>query len=246
MEKLEQNFSQDLDQDLNQDHKNNSRAITDAQQGIHENLEKVVRKHCGNTYRKPIAEHTLDAFSKIQQQVEDALAKGTPLLMDSFCGTAVSTRIIAKQNPDALVIGIDRSEVRLSKQYDDSVPENAILVQADCADFWMLAQRAGWKTVKHTILYPNPYPKSKHLKRRWHAHPAYPSLLALGGEVELRTNWKVYADEFCQALAYSGLEGVKSSGVEVIDVGESFKPLTLFEKKYKEAGQDLYRCKYVL
>lgn len=144
------------------------------------------------------------------------------------------------------MIGIDRSAVRLSKQYDDSVPENAILVQADCADFWMLAQRAGWKVSKHTILYPNPYPKSKHLKRRWHAHPAYPSLLGLGGEVELRTNWKVYADEFCRALEYSGLKDVKSSGVEVIDTSDPFKPLTLFEKKYKEGGQKLYRCKYVL
>ena len=225
---------------------NNTRAIFDAQQGIHENLEKVVRKHCENKYRKPIAQHTLDAFNHIEKQIEEAISKDTPLLMDSFCGTAVSTRLIAQQNPDALVVGIDRSAVRLSKQYDDSVPENAILVQADCADFWMLAQRAGWKVTKHTILYPNPYPKSKHLKRRWHAHPAYPSLLALGGEVELRTNWKVYADEFCRALEYSGLEDVKSSGVEVIDTSDPFKPLTLFEKKYKEAGQELYCCKYVL
>jgi len=225
---------------------NNSRAITDAQQGVHENLEKIVRKHCENPYRKPIAQHTLEAFNNIEKQVEKALSKGTPLLIDSFCGTAVSTRLIAQQNPEALVIGIDRSAVRLSKEYEDSIPENAILVQAECADFWMLAQRAGWKTAKHTILYPNPYPKSKHLKRRWHAHPAYPSLLALGGEVELRTNWKVYADEFCRALEYSGLENVKSSGVEVIDTSDPFKPLTLFEKKYKEGGQELYRCKYVL
>ncbi len=225
---------------------NNSRAITDAQQGIHENLEKIVRKHCENPYKKPIAQHTLDAFNNIEKQVEKAVSKGTPLLIDSFCGTAVSTRLIAEQNPDSLVIGIDRSAVRLSKQYDDSVPENAILVQADCADFWMLAQRAGWKVSKHTILYPNPYPKSKHLKRRWHAHPAYPFLLALGGEVELRTNWKVYADEFCCALEYTGLKDVKSSGVEVIDTNDPFKPLTLFEKKYKEGGQKLYRCKYVL
>ena len=225
---------------------NNSRAITDAQQGIHENLEKIVRKHCENPYRKPIAQHTLDAFNNIEKQVEKALSKGTPLLIDSFCGTAVSTRLIAQENPEALVIGIDRSAVRLSKEYDDRIPENALLVQAECADFWMLAQKAGWKVSKHTILYPNPYPKSKHLKRRWHAHPAYPYLLALGGEVELRTNWKVYADEFCRALEYCGLDNVKSSGVEIIDTSDPFKPLTLFEKKYKEGSQKLYRCIYVL
>ncbi len=225
---------------------NNSRTITDAQQGIHKNLEKVVRKHCQNTYKKPISQHTLDAFNRIEKQVERALAKATPLLIDSFCGTAVSTRIISQQNPEALVLGIDRSAARLTKQYNDFIPENVILVQADCADMWLLAQKAGWKVTKHTMLYPNPYPKSKHLKRRWHAHPAYPSLLALGGEVELRTNWKVYADEFSRALDYSGLDNVTSSAVEVIDVSEPFHPLTLFEKKYKEAGQKLYCCKYVL
>ncbi len=225
---------------------NNSRAITEAQQGIHQNLEKVVRKHCQNLYRKPVAQHTLEAFNDVQKQVEKALSKDTPLLIDSFCGTAISTRIIAEENPMALVIGIDRSSVRLSKQYEESIPENVILVQAECADFWMLSQRAGWRVSKHTILYPNPYPKSKHLKRRWHAHPAYPSLLALGGEIELRTNWKIYAEEFCKALSFTGLENVSSSGVEIIDTSEPFKPMTLFEKKYKEGGQKLYCCKYVL
>lgn len=57
---------------------NNSRAITDAQQGIHENLEKIVRKHCENPYKKPIAQHTLDAFNNIEKQVEKAISKGTP------------------------------------------------------------------------------------------------------------------------------------------------------------------------
>lgn len=225
---------------------NNSREITDAQVGIHKNLERVVRKHCQTPYKKPIAEHTLDAFNSITSRVEKSLAKHTPLVFDSFCGTAISTRIIAMNNPDALIIGIDRSTKRLTKQYDEVLSDNAILVQAECADFWILAKRAGWRLSQHYILYPNPYPKSKHLKRRWHAHPAFPALLALGGEVELRTNWKVYADEFCRALDYSGLENASCSDVELIDTNGSFKPMTLFEKKYQEGGQKLYRCKYSL
>jgi len=224
----------------------NSRKIIDAQVGIHENLEKVVTKHCQTVYKKPIARHTLAAFNDITPRVEQSLAKHTPLVFDSFCGTAVSTRIIARNNPDALVIGIDRSAKRLSKQYAEVLPENAILVQAECADFWILAERAGWNLAQHFILYPNPYPKSKHLKRRWHAHPAYPTLLELGGELELRTNWKVYADEFCRALEYSGLQNAICSGVERIDTSGCFKPMTLFEKKYQQGGQELYRCKYSL
>ena len=207
---------------------NNSRKITDAQQGIHANLEKVVRRHCENAFRKPVAKHTQDAFDSIAGRVEKALLKDTPLLFDSFCGTAMSTQIIARNNPDTLVVGIDRSEARLTKESNANLPDNVILVQAECADFWCLANKAGWKLQKHFILYPNPYPKSKHLKRRCHGHPSYPTLLALGGEVELRTNWKVYADEFCEALRYTNIPGVLSSGVTIMD---TIEPLTLFEMK---------------
>ena len=222
---------------------NQSREITDAQHGIHENLEKVVRKHCESAFRKPVAKHTQDAFNSIAEHVEKELEKDTPLLFDSFCGTAMSTRIIAGNNPDALVLGIDRSAVRLAKTDNKDLPKNAILLQADCVDFWLLASKAGWKLQKHFILYPNPYPKSKHLKRRCHAHPSYPALLALGGDVELRTNWKVYADEFSEALGYTNLPNAVSSGVTKLEVDS---PLTLFEKKYQDAGHELYRCIYTL
>lgn len=217
--------------------------ITDAQVGIHKNLESVVAKHFKTANRKPIAAHTQNAFDAIKHDVEYYIKKDTPLLFDSFCGTAISTRLIAQKNPNALVIGIDRSAHRLSKDYKQSLPENALLVHAECADFWHLAVEAGWKLQKHYILYPNPYPKSKHLKRRVHAHPSYPTLLKLGGMVELRSNWNVYVEEFCKALEYAQMPLARCYGIESIKVDE---PLTLFEKKYKEAGQDLYRCKYSL
>lgn len=216
-----------------------SRRITDAQVGIHANLEKVVLKHLQHKHQKPIAQHTQDAFNQLKPVIIDAIALKKPLIFDSCCGTAMSTSIIATENPDALVIGIDRSAVRLGKEYNNELPKNAWLIQAECADFWCLAKQEGWKLFKHTILYPNPYPKSKHLKRRWHGNPAFSDLLALGGDIELRTNWKVYADEFCAAASIASKEESVCTGVELI---QTKKPLTLFEKKYQESGQVLYRC----
>jgi len=220
-----------------------SRIITDAQTGIHENLSKVIKKHLSTQYRKPISGHTQKAFDKISRRVDESIEGGAPLILDSCCGTAVSTRIIALDNPNALVIGIDRSAVRLEKEYNNELPENAILVQAECADFWSLAENAGWKLHKHTILYPNPYPKTKHLKRRWHGHPAFPLLLSLGGELELRSNWKVYTEEFCEALNIATPSGMNCSSVETF---QTDAPLTLFEKKYQNSGQELYRVKISL
>ena len=216
-----------------------SRRITDAQEGIHENLEKVVLKHLQHKHQKPISQHTQDAFKHIKPLILDAITANTPLIFDSCCGTAMSTGIIAEENPNALIIGIDRSAVRLGKEYNNELPNNAYLVQAECADFWHLANLEGWKLHRHTILYPNPYPKSKHLKRRWHGHPAFSDLLALGGEIELRTNWKVYAEEFCIAANLIEKDKTLCKSVEVLQTN---KPLTLFEKKYQESGQALYRC----
>lgn len=208
--------------------------VTSNQTGIHDNLAQVVRRYQQNTFRKPAAEHTLRAFEPLQRLVSQ---QNLPVILDSGCGTALSTRHIAQQYTDSLVIGVDRSEIRLGKCYEEALPENALTVRADLIDFWNLAVQAGWQLQQHFMLYPNPYPKSIHLKRRWHAHPVFPQLLKLGGQLELCTNWRIYAEEFALALRLSGYPQAQV---------QTFVPeqcRTLFETKYHQTGQDLYRCR---
>lgn len=214
-----------------------SRIVTSNQEGVHENLESELIKHQNNPFKKPIAEHTQQAFEKVAHQVS---LHNAPLIFDSGCGTAHSTRHIATLHPDRLVIGIDRSSARLGKKYEEALPENALTVQADLVDFWRLAQQASWQLANHYLLYPNPYPKSIHLKRRWHAHPVFPTLLALGGILELRTNWKIYAKEFAFALNHAGYANARCQRYQADTAW------TLFEKKYHENGQPLYQCKQAL
>lgn len=211
-----------------------SRCITSNQTTIHRNLQHIVEKHRLTHFAKPIADHTLRAFEAVNTHISHSQTE-LSLIMDSGCGTAMSTRLLAQQYPQSWVIGIDRSIKRLSKQYTKTLPENAILIQADLIDFWRLAVQAGWQLKRHMLLYPNPYPKSVHLKRRFHAHPVFGDLLALGGTLELRTNWAVYAKEFCLSAR---LMNKQCQGVECI---RSSNPLTLFEKKYQDSGQMLYR-----
>jgi tRNA G46 methylase TrmB len=48
-------------------------------------------------------------------------------------------------------------------------PTNLFMVRAELADFWYLVCHfSDWCVKEHYILYPNPYPKNKHLRRRWH------------------------------------------------------------------------------
>ena len=64
------------------------------------------------------------------RDVGSKIARGRPLILDSFCGTGQSTRMLAVGNPDALVVGIDKSSERLRKQAEP-LPDNALLLRAE-------------------------------------------------------------------------------------------------------------------
>ncbi|MBS0551222.1 MAG: methyltransferase domain-containing protein, partial [Proteobacteria bacterium] len=151
----------------------NSRIPDSAQQGVHENLARVVVRHLAEPFRKPYADYNRSAF-------EASLAGWdgrAPLILDAGCGVGHSTIQIARANPDHWVIGVDQSEDRLQrrKPYPEALlPKNMVFVRADLVDYWRLMHDAGLRLAQHYILYPNPWPKVGHLARRWHAHPVFP------------------------------------------------------------------------
>ncbi|MGB0867109.1 MAG: tRNA (guanine(46)-N(7))-methyltransferase TrmB [Granulosicoccaceae bacterium] len=201
------------------------------QRGPHDNLIKAVKKHQSNSFAKPVAEHSHLAFEKAQSWLK--ARAGAPLIFDSCCGVGQSSRIIAERYPDHSVIAVDKSEHRLQRATAHNIP-NLLLLRADLNDFYRLAQQSQWRLTKHFILYPNPWPKSAHLGRRWHAAPVFPYMLALAGELEIRSNWKLYIDEFQLALGCYGI--ASTSGLLQAD-----EPLTPFEAKYTDSGQSLWQ-----
>lgn len=214
----------------------NSSIPSSAQAGIHEHLDRHVLKHLAEPFRKPYAAYN-------QTAVEHALSGWdghAGLILDAGCGVAHSTIQIARGHPGSWVIGVDQSEDRLArrKPYPAALmPANMVLVRADLVDFWRLLVERGLRLQKHYILYPNPWPKIGHLGRRWHAHAVFPFIPALGGTLELRTNWQVYAQEFARALSLAVEREV------VWDVFHSDEPLSPFERKYRDSGQTLYRVR---
>ena len=169
----------------------NSRNITSAQSGIHQQLHMRVARHAASTFQKPVADYNRRAFDLSMAAWEQA---GTsPLILDSGCGVGLSTHHLATQFPDHFVIGVDQSADRLARglEWPHSVPTNLLLVRADLIDYWRLLHAAGVRLARHYVLYPNPWPKIGQLARRWHAHPVFPTVVALGGEFECRSNWRV-------------------------------------------------------
>lgn len=208
-----------------------SKSVDSNQTAIHARLEQTVSKHLKHPYLKPVASHTAVAFAEVQKTLA---GHDCPIILDACCGSGDSSRRLAQHYPGHWIVGIDKSAHRLDKERQMAEPDNLILVRADLNDFYRLATKAGWRPERHYILYPNPWPKAEHLGRRWHGAPVFPDIVGLGGRLELRSNWKIYLEEFAAALLVAG----HKSKLAPYDP-ENY--LTLFEKKYHESGQQIWR-----
>jgi tRNA G46 methylase TrmB len=206
-----------------------SRLPKSSQTGPHRRLEETVHRHMRQAWRAPIHDYSRRAFAELV----DSIDPGLPVVLDSGCGTGASTVELARRHPESLVVGVDKSQARLGRAPER--PGNARLIRSELADFWRLALEAGWRPVRHYVLYPNPWPKPGHLKRRWHGHPAFPTLLELGGRLELRSNFALYVEEFADALALAGVLDVKVVSFLADE------PISPFERKYEQSGHRLFK-----
>jgi len=216
------------------------REITTNQLGVHEDLADIVNKYRYSEFKKPIAEHTKQTFEAVIDWLGNWRGE---VIIDACCGVGESSIVLAQQNPNAKVIGIDKSAVRLDKhahykrQKAPNINSNVRVFQADLNDFWRLIaehlKTASWTVSKQCLFYPNPYPKKNHVQKRWHASPALIALLGCSTNLEVRSNWLTYLDEFQQALS---IHGVQSTISQVSGV-----PITPFERKYTESGQPCWQ-----
>jgi tRNA G46 methylase TrmB len=215
-----------------------SKAVSSNQEQTHPDLQAVVEKHLNTRFLRPIPPWVSNLAETLVREHGEA-----PWILDSGCGTGLSSVQLAKAHPNHWVLGIDQSAHRLGK-VAQAQPANLRLVRADAQDLWRALSQINVKVDQHYLLYPNPWPKAHHLMRRWHGHPVWPALLALKGKLELRTNWLVYAEEFEQALLLSGCKPVPKTILENAEVLKN--PITLFEKKYAENQHVLTRLQVQL
>ena len=202
------------------------------QSSIHDDLAMLVQKHMTSTWKEPTPPHDVEAMRDLVALLK---AHDGPLILDSFCGTGMSTAKLASQNPKALVIGIDKSADRL-RRHVQTQSHNYQLIRGNCEHIWAQLASANVECAKHYLLYPNPWPKKAHLKRRIHGHPSFPLIKQLGGTIEVRSNWKIYVDEFAAAAQLLGLD------TQVKRLSET-DPMTLFERKYAANSENLWVCR---
>lgn len=206
--------------------------VNSSQTQVHERLIETVNKHTQTIYHKPIPSQQRELFYQAECWVS---RQNKPLLLDMGCGVGRSSVLLAKTYPDYIVIGIDKSKTRLNRNpyYRRPLLDNLLLLPANCIDFWRLLVQAQLPVLKQFILYPNPYPKTSDLTKRWHGHPVFPWLINVSSTIELRSNWRIYLQEFVVAA-----QQINSNiDWKWLSVKESQEPLTHFERKYWLAGE---------
>lgn len=213
-------------------------------------LREVVLKHEAALSkfldRQPVAQNTRDAFEAIYLNVP---LKNKNIILDSGCGTGRSTEQLANLYPNDFVIGVDRSLPRLEQNAkkrervmtdnDDvlmqKITENAWTVRADLHGFWRLCTLSMDCSISHHyLLYPNPYPKAKRWKQRFYGHPSFPLMLSMSPITTVRSNWRLYLEEFATAAKILGYN------CTLLDRVPEDQAWTNFEAKYWAVGEPTF------
>lgn len=219
--------------------KSQSRAVTSNQNGVHKDFDRILDRMDLSSYQRPISDFSYETFQNILTWIEK-FERDRDIILDMGCGVGESSFHLALEYPDKLIVAIDKSVSRLERKSNFKVdaPTNLLIVRGELLDLWYLFATAEKfpksRIIKQYILYPNPWPKSKHIRRRWHANAIAPFIFQIDSEIELRSNWKIYAEEFFEAARYFEFE-------PVLDVITPEKPISLFETKYQHSGHELYQ-----
>jgi tRNA (guanine-N7-)-methyltransferase len=214
----------------------NSPKVTTNQDGLHPHIDKALSRHNLDNYKKGISPGLTSLWPDVLGNIGDR-----PLVLDAGCGTGDSTARLAELFPEHFILGVDKSINRQERGENrglSKVGDNWLRIRSDLVDVWRLllvAKRKGNIRITHQfILYPNPWPLAEHFKRRWHGHPVFPFILALGGIIELRSNWKLYLEEWDYCCRAKGLAGqLRAYSTE--------DPWTPFEEKFLASGHELWQ-----
>jgi tRNA (guanine-N7-)-methyltransferase len=216
----------------------NSKKVHSTQSDIHEKLPKLLQRQSKKPFLKPISDQSRRTFAVINQLYKQY----DQVMLDACCGVGLSSYLLAKQNKDQFVIGIDKSEDRIQRKNHfclDRNVRNYQLFTADLIDIIRLMAESSYMFSKVYLLYPNPYPKPTQLNKRWHAHPVFLELLKITRSLEIRSNWEIYLQEMAYVLEKNDFSTDPIALLEIVE------PLTLFEKKYHESGHDLYQLQSI-
>lgn len=192
-------------------------------------IAKIISKYQSQSYKRP--------KNQLATAKELLALCPTNIIWDWGCGTGLSTINLAESYPQHTIIGVDQSAHRLAKNpviqgnYHIQSKKNIIFVRANIID--LILNWQGPQAKQQFWLHPNPWPLSKHVKRRWPMHPIFAAAMNMAETTTMRCNWLSYAQQWHWANTYLGY----NSKLEIYQD----KAITAFEIKYQKSQQTIYQ-----
>ncbi len=169
-----------------------------------------------------------------------------PVDLEIGCGAGLHPIQYALANPERRIVAIEHTHTRFGlfagrlKHHPQAT--NLVAIHDD-AIAWVTHRVPEGSLSRVFLLYPNPYPKPKHLNKRWYAMPFMGELLASlmpGGTLTLATNEGFYAEEARQWMTGEWGTALVEDRVLRVPAGEKTGGRTHFERKYLARGEACY------
>ena len=194
-------------------------------------LKTLLRKYRDHAFQRPISQRSRQQYTQLLARLQQ---HPRPIILDSGCGRGRSSLLLAKYYPHHWIVAVDQSADRLVALPIHTL-DNLIIIQENCIDLWRLLAEHRLEIAMHMLLYPNPWPKKQHEKRRWYAHPIMPTLLKLSRLTIVRSNWLAYLESMASVAMHYGYHSHLSL------IAPADQALTHFEAKYFHHGTRVYQ-----
>jgi len=169
--------------------------------------------------------------------VEAVFGRVAPLVIDIGSGMGEATAVMAAADPDRDVLAVDvhlQGLGRLLRRVEDTGLTNVRVAEGDAVV--LLTEMLAPASVDEVrVFFPDPWPKSRHGKRRLVQLPfldLVASRLRPGGTLHVATDWAPYASQVQTLLA-------QHTSYDVAHVGPrpAHRPVTRFEQQGLDAGR---------
>lgn len=160
-----------------------------------------------------------------------------PLALDIGFGMGEATAQQAAQAPDVDVLAVEvhtPGVANLLRLLEAGDMHNVRVLEGDAHAVLDALPRAALEQVR--VFFPDPWPKSKHAKRRLIGPPflqLIANCLAVGGRLHVATDDAAYLDGALSALA-------GNNDLEFVSRDRGVRPVTRFEQRARAAGRASY------
>lgn len=169
------------------------------------------------------------------RHLDAAFGRAAPRLLDIGAGNGAASRAWALDHPGHDVVAVELHQpgiLRLVQDLEADGPASVRTVEVDVLDLLAGAEPGALTHVR--VLFPDPWPKRRHVGRRLVDPPfvrLVTDLLPVGGTLHVATDWADYAAQADASLRTDARLALDATA------GRPPRPVTAYEQRGLDAGR---------